>query len=303
MDYGLSVDCEYIDVGCVEWKKNFVRHHANDMLNVCNSMIEFDGLPETIPAREIKRILQTCGYALLPVPDVIPDKKPSVFFGNVGGEQDRYGLPTNAIISNPGLNWSATLTLHKDVVMVRHDTYIQGLLPVIRRYGCLLADAYQTLYIATINSRIPAIISADTSQTYKAAEDFFGKIKNGELSGVYDTPLVDGFRAVPFADKANNEITNIIELIQYLSATEWNKLGLNANYNMKREAINSVESQLNNDALYPYPDDIVTNIQTGLDEYAELTGIKISVRLSSAWKRRQNEVNNNGTFEPETKPF
>ena len=67
----------------------------------------------------------------------------------------------------------------------------------------------------------------------------------------------------------------------------FNQIGVNANYNMKREAINSSESQLNDDGLQPLTDDIVKSIQTGLDEYNKLFGMDVHVELSSVWKDRK----------------
>lgn len=44
-------------------------------------------------------------------------------------------------------------------------------------------------------------------------------------------------------------ITQLIELIQYYKASMYNELGLNANYNMKRERLNLGEVSMNVDVL------------------------------------------------------
>lgn len=46
-------------------------------------------------------------------------------------------------------------------------------------------------------------------------------------------------------------LTQFIELHQYLTGTFYNEVGLNANFNMKREAIGDGESSLNEDSLLP----------------------------------------------------
>ena len=54
------------------------------MLNRCQSMLEFTGLPETIPERNFKLMLQMNGFAL----GLNPEKtkgKPYMFFGGLGG--------------------------------------------------------------------------------------------------------------------------------------------------------------------------------------------------------------------------
>ena len=83
-------------------------------------------------------------------------------------------------------------------------------------------------------------------------------------------------------------LTDLIEVKQYLLANMfWNKLGVNSNYNMKRESLNSAESQLNDDALLPYPNIIVKTIQEDLDKLNEAVGTNIKVRLGSVWGDRR----------------
>ena len=93
---------------------------------------------------------------------------------------------------------------------------------------------------------------------------------------------------------------------QYWKASVFNELGLNANYNMKRESINSAESQMNNDALTPFTDDIIRSIQTDLDEYNKLFGYNIRVSLAGAWEVKEKEIDataqvleNQATAEPQ----
>ena len=76
---------------------------------------------------------------------------------------------------------------------------------------------------------------------------------------------------------------------QYLKASQYNDLGLNANYNMKRESLNSTESQLNDDALMPFIDDMIANREEGLDQFNKMFGTNIKVKKSSAWEDNQQE--------------
>ena len=59
---------------------------------------------------------------------------------------------------------------------------------------------------------------------------------------------------------------------------------------MKRESINSGESQLNNDALSPLIDDMLKQRQEGAEKVNAMFGTNISVEFNSAWKDNEIEI-------------
>ena len=59
---------------------------------------------------------------------------------------------------------------------------------------------------------------------------------------------------------------------------------------MKRESINSGESQLNNDALYPLIDDMLNSRKQAVDKVNKMFNTDISVELSSSWKDNKIEL-------------
>jgi hypothetical protein len=92
----------------------------------------------------------------------------------------------------------------------------------------------------------------------------------------------------PFQAVAST-ITDLIEYHQYLKASLYNELGLNANYNMKRESINSNESQLNDDMLHPLIDDMLARRREALEEVNKMFGTNISVEFNGAWLTNEKE--------------
>jgi hypothetical protein len=80
-----------------------------------------------------------------------------------------------------------------------------------------------------------------------------------------------------------------------LKAGLFNELGLNSNYNMKRESINSNESQLNDDMLHPLIDDMLAMRREALEKVNEMFGTNITVDFNSAWK--DNEIENEAAIE------
>ena len=103
---------------------------------------------------------------------------------------------------------------------------------------------------------------------------------------------MEGIKTQPYGITSNtNILTNLIESEQYIKASWYNDLGLNANYNMKRESINSGESQLNDDALLPLVDDMLRCRQNAIKKVNEKFGTNISIDLYSAWKDNEIELN------------
>ena len=76
---------------------------------------------------------------------------------------------------------------------------------------------------------------------------------------------------------------------QYLKAGLYNELGLNANWNAKRESISANENQLNDDQLTPLIDNMLAERKEGIERVNKLYGTNISVNFNSAWKENEEE--------------
>jgi hypothetical protein len=73
---------------------------------------------------------------------------------------------------------------------------------------------------------------------------------------------------------------------------------------MKRESINSGESQLNNDALLPLVDNMLKCRQEGFDRVNEKYGTNIKVELNSSWQYNEEAIEsiNDDEKKEETNP-
>ena len=138
-----------------------------------------------------------------------------------------------------------------------------------------------------------SLISAPDDRTLESVNNYLEDIKNGKLASIGENQVFDGIRVQPYASSGNtNGITSLIELEQYLKASWFNEIGLNANYNMKRESINSGESQLNNDMLLPLIDDMLETQNRAFEKANKMFGTNITVELNSAWEDNQEEIDN-----------
>ena len=171
-----------------------------------------------------------------------------------------------------------------------NDPFMLGLLPIIHKYAAQMAETELSMNMSVINARIMSLITATTDQDLQAANKFIKDIIDGKLSAVASDAFFEGIKVQPYANAAqSNALTDLIEMEQYLRAGLFNDLGLNANYNMKRESLNSNESQLNDDMLSPFIDVMLKTRQEGIKAVNDMFGTDIKVDFASAWKENKVE--------------
>ena len=253
------------------------------MLARTQSMFDYENLPETIPARNLEIMLQLNGNVFF----THVDGSFYVFTGGLGGEPDVYYEPTIYTVANPALKYSANLKIGEDGVLIRSDSYGIGLLPMMQKYAALMVENEFTMRIADINARIPFLLSAADDRTEKSARVFLERIVNGEMGIISDSAFLESLKVNTAGNENSVRMTDLIEYQQYLKAAWFNDLGINANYNMKRESISPNEAQLNDDALLPLIDDMIESREKALDEINKKYGLNIKVRLDSSWMNEQ----------------
>ena len=257
----------------------------------CQSMFKYDGLPDTIPAKWLEHYLFTNGQCVF----IKDGEDLIVTTGGMGGLPDRYYIPTQYIVANPYVKEETrkTYTIGEDCVLIRNDTYSQGLIPLLTRYCSQLVENDLTMQTADILSRAMLTITATDTQTKESVEKWLSDLRKGKLSAIGELPSMVGnqdrsVNITPFREVATT-LTDLIEYHQYLKASLYNELGLNANYNMKRESINSNESQLNDDMLHPFIDDMLARRREALEEVNKMFGTNISVEFNGAWLTNEKE--------------
>lgn len=263
-----------------------VSTYAKYMFNRTQSMFKYTGLPSTIPARELEMQLQMNGHV------GVFDYNGSLYAltSGLGGEPSVYYLPTQAVIANPALKMSKTFNIDEDIVIIRNDSMFAGLMPMYLRYATQLCENDLSMLLAIINSRIINLLIAGDDPSYESAKKYLDDVINGKIGIIGDSKTLEAIRTQPYGGMNSNTITQLIELQQYLKAGWFNELGLNANYNMKREAINSDEAQMNHDALYPLIDDMLACRKEGVEKVNEMFGTSIEVEFNSVWEVKDKEL-------------
>ena len=293
--YGFPEEYEFNKRVDFEEVETLERLHAKLMLNRTRQMFTWDGLPEGFSEKWLEIYLQIHGY-------VIACKTPQgikFFFGGLGNVLDEYYKPTAAVIANPFLRFNKTLHIWReyhedkfdedfDCIICSNDTLQYGLNPLIMKYSHQLATNEITLNVADINSRAMNILAAKSENAFESIKAFLKDRKKGRIAHIRESMIHDeDVRSLPFNNETNNGITNLIELQQYYKASFYNEIGLNANYNMKRESIQQNESDMNHDSLKPLIDDMLECRQDFCKWMNTNFGLNMSVEFNSIWAERE----------------
>lgn len=291
-----------------QWKKEFNKSLMADLLDKekiitnyieldlvkTNSMFKYDNLPETMEQHNIEQILQINGFG------IITEYKNNLYClaGSDAPPLNAYYEPTKIIISNPWLdNYNKTLEYNVDGILIRNDPYKMGLIPILSKYNSLLCETDITLFIALVNMRAINVFTANSDNEKKSIETFFEQLIAGKLSVLTNEEFSANenfINTLPYSNLTNGYITQIIEIEQYLRGTKLNEIGLQSNYNMKRERLTSSETDLNEDALKPLIDTMLEERKIAIDKVNLKYGTNIKVDLNSSWKNEQkNEDNEN----------
>jgi len=255
------------------------------MLSRTLSMFTYEGLPETLPNVEIEKQLQVNGFTF--VTEV--NGSLYAFYGGLGGEPNAYNEPTKITINNPALNFYDTLDIEKDGVLIKNDDMMLGLMPLYEKYNTLLIENEITMFLNSYNTRIQQLISAGDDATKESAELYIKKVIDGELGIIGENRLFEGIKVQNTQTNNSAITTQLIEFNQYIKASLYNEVGLNANYNMKRERLNTSEVSMNRDNLHPLIDNMLLNREQGIEKLNEMFGLDSHVEFGSIWRVRNAE--------------
>lgn len=255
-----------------------LRNSVNYSLSKTLSMFEWENLPTSIPVKELEKMLQVSGYAF------ITEHEGSLycFTGGLGGVPDVYNNPTEIIISNPFLNLNRTFNLETEGVLIVNDDMRIGLNPLLTKFNSMLVENDLSMIIGSYATRLQMMITANDDKTKASVDKFLEDLVNGELAAIGESALFDGIKT-PHISSTGNHFKSLIEYHQYVKASMYNELGLDATFNMKRERLNTAEVAQNDDGLYPFIDNMMKCRLEGVAKLNEIYSLGVQVGYGSVW--------------------
>ena len=254
-------------------------------------MFAYTGLPDTVDRAILEKHLQLYGYV------VFFKYNNKLYFtkaGLTGTEKSPYNEPTEALVNVPALGINQRLTLNKNAVLVQNDDLRTGLLQYIKKSGTLLIENEITMLLNSYNDRIQSLITAGSDQSIAAANQYLNNIINGNLGTIAENSFLKDITVHNAQSTGKIDFSDLIQYQQYLKSDLYNMLGLSSLNNMKKERMNSLEVQANDDNVYPFVDSMLSNRKQGFEMVNKLFNGNIQVDFNGAWKdKAENRTNSN----------
>lgn len=266
---------------------NYIKQYLNRTLH----MFSWSGLDDVrYPYTELFQ--QLYGYAVL----IYVNNKYYLTKGVFGGECNEYYLPKQIIVANPWADkipdFNRTYTIGEDCVLLKNDSNIQGMYQLINRFTSLLVENDISMLNTNIISRIVALMSVPDDQAKAEAQRYIKRIVDGDFAifagESWTSP--DVVKAQPLTATSNAIMQEQIELQQYLKGALAHELGINYAFNMKREALNSAETEMNSEYLVPMIEDMLECRKQFCRDAYDVFGLELDVELNSVWKTNKAEA-------------
>lgn len=275
-------------------KNTYMKNYLNYMYSKTNEIFKYNNLPENIDAKKLEYFLQKNGFVFF-----THNENQFNFFNGSFIDYDIYENPLNINCIMPDRTFKK-FNIENDGILIKNDFLMLGLSPIYKKYGAMLNECEITLYINSIMNRLNYVIQANDDNTKKSAELFLEKIYNGEFSIIAGNAFLEGIniKGCPENIKSTKDS---IELTQYIRASAFNEIGLNSNFNMKRERLNTTELTLNENAIKPFIENMYTTRLNAIEKINNKYGLKIEIELSSIWDnydetyRENTDIDNNNT--------
>ena len=270
--------------------KSMYTYYVKTLLNRVTNMFTWENLPETIDENFLTITLFTQGRVVW----TDFNSKLYALNGNYGGEPDVYYYPSQFIISNPILGNKIVDIDKTGVLMYLTDTdkmfssgETGGLFGLISTTAQLLADNISSINIAQRNTRITALVTAGNQAQKISAENAIQRMYDGEPYEVVINDLINALKINPMSESTAGGaqyIKELVELNQYILAQFYHSIGVNANYNMKRERVSGEEIAVNDECLIINVIDMLNNLQEAVQKINAMFNTNISVDFSKEWK-------------------
>lgn len=271
-------------------KNNYVKNYINYMLTKTNELFIYENMPENIDVKRMEYFLQKNGFIFF-TKDIDFN-----FYNGSLFDFDVYEKPhqINAVLKDRSVK---TFNIENEGILICNDFLMNGLEKIFKKYGVMLCECEITLYMNSIINRIQYLINANDDNTKKNADLFIDKIYNGEFSVIGSNAFFDGVE-IKGTTTQNNNTQNNIELTQYIKASAFNEIGLNSNFNMKRERLNEKELTLNENAIKPFIENMFNCRLQAIEKINKKYGLNIGVKMSTIWDNYTQQTETTENKEP-----
>lgn len=255
------------------------------------SIVDFDGIPKTWDVDFMKRVLFSRGYVA-----IIKTSE----FGIIPMECTLTGYnvfyqPTTAVVANPYLNDKTRFVIGEDCALIKIQYNYMSVWPLLNRFATRFAMIESGIDVNLLNTKAAWVFDCDGSAQEQTARKIYSDITAGRpvvFTRVNNSPLnSDGKVGVTMLDVNKTYITD--KLYDAYRETEYaflTEIGINNSNVDKKERVNTLEVQANDDELRNSIKDWKDNIEAGCLSVKEMFGINLKANFPYYREESDNDV-------------
>lgn len=261
------------------------------LLNYCLGIYQYDGLPKSLPGREILMNLILTGHCV-----IFQDKGELVTAVTNLHDFDKYYRPTRAIFANIKMD-DRDLKLGEDSEVVylnriqgnvlMNQAVDSGLKTFISRYARQLADIESTANIYAVNIRNSSFPVVSDDGTKRQVEAFYRNLVLGKRAVITDSIVQEAFRTVDYATTRSNDTLNDLWIARdKILANFFQDIGIKYRQEQKKAQMTEDEIETDEQLLVLDVNQMKEVQQEGLDRVNDLFGTDIRVKINPLYDRK-----------------
>lgn len=248
----------------------------NLLTEKCLDMYIYEGLPESLPAQFVERLLIMWGYATI----FKADGELMTVEGSLSGV-GKYYLPTTFTYAAPWLK-GGYRTVGKDCAIIynsKQDIYFyRGLRELISRYARMLADIESSINIVVVNQRATRMDIVADAQTAAEVDRARESIEKGAHYTINQKSIIDRYFPKEWAQvPQSNQIIQLIDARDRILSNFLEEIGVKSINMNKRERMIQSEVTADTQLLLTNVEDMLSERQAGVDRVNKMFGTNITV--------------------------
>ena len=268
-------------------KDSQYNHIFRSLVNITCDRIKFDNLPDEIDDAFLRYQLLLYGKVLF----FKHKDSHHVFWYSGTGIHNEYQINKEFLVTNPWLDYPQSFTQKfqdTEAVIIFSDIngYIEdadcGLFEFISEYANIISAIDRSIYILAKNSRLIAFLTGQTMSFVESAKIAIDRVfKGDEAFAIMEESLLDSIKVNPIGEKTEYKLSELIKTRQYYVSEFFQKIGISANQNMKKERLTDNESELISSVSSISFDYICNNINSCLKKVNKLFNLNITCSINN----------------------
>lgn len=268
-------------------------YYINYLYEKLIRIFKYDNLPPTIPRDALENYILSNGYGGV-------TNNPT--YGLVAVPCTKYGVglyPNYEPLAQycTPLMQGTNLTIGKDIIVIKNNSYQLSCDSIVKRYARMLADFDATENIIISNMRMQVLPSFDNEESAESYKAVMVANRLGQVDSVIDKSFLQKGTFTPYAQGASTtKINDVVSARNEVLRTFLAEIGITS-ANDKRERMVVDEVNVNSQMLLFNVADMLECRQKAVEQMNALYGTNITVDLSDEYKIIKDASKVNDTLE------